>query len=65
MIRFLVVFISSLLRSLIGLLESSMLRFWVFPTDLDINLHMTNARYLSFMDLGRIDLLLCAGMLEA
>jgi hypothetical protein len=31
---------------------------------LDINLHKTNACYLSFMDLGRMDLLLRAGMLE-
>jgi acyl-CoA thioesterase FadM len=62
-IRFLRVFISSLLRSPIGLLESSTLRFRVLPTDLDINLHMTNARYLSFMDLGRTDLLLRSGML--
>ncbi|MES9970555.1 MAG: thioesterase family protein [Candidatus Thiodiazotropha sp.] len=63
-IRFLRVFISSLLRSRIGLLDSSTLRFRVLPTDLDINLHMTNARYLSFMDLGRTDLLLRAGLLD-
>jgi YbgC/YbaW family acyl-CoA thioester hydrolase len=63
-VRFLRVFFTSLLRSPIGLLDSSTLRFRVWPTDLDINLHMTNARYLSFMDLGRTDLLLRAGMLE-
>jgi YbgC/YbaW family acyl-CoA thioester hydrolase len=63
-IRFIRVFISALLRSPIGLLDSSTLRFRVLPTDLDINLHMTNARYLSFMDLGRTDLLLRAGMLN-
>jgi acyl-CoA thioesterase FadM len=57
------VFISSLLRSSIGLFERSTLRFRVLPTDLDINLHLTNARYLSFMDLGRTDLLLRLGML--
>lgn len=34
--------------------------FWVNPFDLDINLHMNNGRYLSIMDLGRIDLLLKA-----
>lgn len=34
--------------------------FWVNPFDLDINFHMNNGRYLSIMDLGRIDLLLKA-----
>ena len=34
--------------------------FWVNPFDLDINLHMNNGRYLSIMDLGRVDLLIRA-----
>lgn len=63
MLRFLRVFITSLLGSRIGLLDSSRLSFRVLPTDLDFNLHMNNARYLSFMDLGRTDLLVRAGML--
>jgi acyl-CoA thioesterase FadM len=58
------VFVAALFRSRIGLLDSSELKFWVLPTDLDINIHMTNARYLSFMDLGRTDLLIRAGMLK-
>ncbi|BAI71910.1 hypothetical protein AZL_012720 [Azospirillum sp. B510] len=45
-----------------GLLDPSELRFQVWPTDLDINLHMTNARYFSVMDLGRTDLLIRAGL---
>ncbi len=61
--RMLRIFVAGLFRSRIGLLDSSELRFRVLPTDLDINVHMTNARYLSFMDLGRTDLLLRAGML--
>lgn len=36
------------------------LRVW--PTDCDPNLHMTNARYPSMMDLGRLDLLIRTGM---
>ena len=28
------------------------------PTDCDLNMHMTNARYFSFMDLGRVDVML-------
>ncbi len=58
------VFVASLFRARIDLLATSELRFRVLPTDLDINLHMTNARYLSFMDLGRTDLLLRAGALQ-
>lgn len=61
--RLLWVFIAALKRPRIGLFDSSVLNFRVLPTDLDINLHMTNARYLSIMDLGRTDLLIRAGML--
>jgi acyl-CoA thioesterase FadM len=57
------VFIAARFRSRVDLLDSSELRFLVLPTDLDINMHMTNARYLSFMDLGRTDLLLRTGLL--
>ncbi len=34
-------------------LETSTQSFTVCPHDCDINLHLTNARYFSFMDLGR------------
>lgn len=34
--------------------------FLVNPLDLDINFHMNNGRYLSIMDLGRLDLMLKA-----
>jgi acyl-CoA thioesterase FadM len=40
-----------------GLLEESRVSFHVLPTDCDINFHMNNGRYLSFMDLGRVHLL--------
>jgi acyl-CoA thioesterase FadM len=63
-VRSLKVFILSFLKPRLGLFDSSVLSFQVWPTDLDINLHMNNARYLSFMDLGRTDLLLRAGMLR-
>lgn len=33
----------------------------VLPNDLDTNVHMTNARYLSIMDLARIDLIVRSG----
>jgi YbgC/YbaW family acyl-CoA thioester hydrolase len=36
-------------------LESATLTFSVLPHDLDINIHVNNARYLQWMDLGRFD----------
>jgi acyl-CoA thioesterase FadM len=36
--------------------------FRVLPTDLDVNGHMNNGRYLSISDLGRFDLLSRGGM---
>ena len=36
-------------------LDISELRFRVFPNDLDIYGHMNNGRYLTLMDLGRMD----------
>lgn len=35
----------------------------VLPSDLDSNIHLTNARYLSIMDLGRVDLIIRSGFL--
>lgn len=40
----------------------SRLRFRVVPTDLDVFAHVTNSKYLAFMDLGRTDLLLRSGL---
>jgi acyl-CoA thioesterase FadM len=37
----------------IGLFDEGSVRFRVWPTDCDINLHLTNGRYLNLMDLGR------------
>lgn len=43
-------------------LEVSVLRFRVWPNDLDVNLHMNNGRFLSVMDLGRFDLSFRTGL---
>jgi acyl-CoA thioesterase FadM len=37
-------------------------RFCVWPSDLDVLLHVNNGVYLSMMDLGRVDLMKRAGM---
>jgi acyl-CoA thioesterase FadM len=60
--RLLFVVLKSLFGQRIAPLETSVLRFRVLPTDLDLNMHMNNGRYLTLMDLGRIDLMVRTGM---
>lgn len=45
--------------------DASQIHFCVWPNDLDLSLHMNNGRYLTLMDLGRLDLLLRSGLLKA
>jgi acyl-CoA thioesterase FadM len=47
-----------------GVLDDSRVSFRVMPNDCDINLHMNNGRYLSFMDLGRLHLVAQVGLLN-
>ncbi len=63
-LRLLIVLIKTLLARQCGLLESSRLSFRVTPLDCDLNMHMNNGRYLTFMDLGRIHMLGQTGMLK-
>jgi acyl-CoA thioesterase FadM len=42
--------------------QTSVLALRVLPNDLDPSLHMNNGRYLTIMDLGRIDLLIRSGI---
>jgi len=51
-------------RRNIGALETAVLEFRVMPNDLDPNWHVNNGRYLTLMDLGRIDLTLRMGFLR-
>lgn len=46
------------------LMEVVSLPLRVLPTDLDINLHLTNSRYLALMDLGRIEFMLRTGLMR-
>jgi acyl-CoA thioesterase FadM len=48
----------------LGVLEEDTLRLRVLPNDIDLNLHMNNARFLSVMDYGRTHLLARTGLLE-
>lgn len=64
-LRVLWIFLASLGKPRLShILDISRLNFRVFPTDLDSNLHMNNGRYLTIMDLGRLDLILRTGLLR-
>ena len=43
---------------------ASSLTFRTWPFDLDMNGHMNNGRYLSIMDLGRLDLMVRLGLMK-
>lgn len=64
-LRFLIVLISSFFKPRISdILKGCSLRLHVLPNDLDTNGHMNNGRYLTLMDLGRLDLVLRTGLLK-
>jgi len=48
----------------LGILEEDRMRMRVLPNDIDINLHLNNARYLSQMDYARTHLLARTRLLE-
>lgn len=61
--RLLRIILSSFFKPRLTSLVSVETKFKVWPTDLDMFMHMTNSRYFSLMDLGRTDLMARAGML--
>lgn len=61
-LRLLLVLIRALFKPRMATLDTSVLRFYVLPNDLDLHRHMNNGRYLSIMDLGRADLMLRTGI---
>lgn len=56
-VRFLFTMLKSRFRSKIGPLDESVLRFTVLPHDCDLNFHLNAGRFVSFMDVGRIELI--------
>lgn len=46
------------------LFETAVLYLRVLPNDLDFNFHMNNGRFLSIMDLGRIELIKQRGLIK-
>jgi acyl-CoA thioesterase FadM len=57
--------LAALGRKRLGTLDESVVRLTVLPADLDVNGHMNNGRYLTLMDLGRVDLLIRLGIVRA
>lgn len=55
--RFIAVMIASFFRPRIDPLGESVVPFTVLPTDCDLNVHVNAGRYLSFMDVTRVELL--------
>jgi len=46
------------------MLAESLLRLRVWPTDMDLNFHLNDGRYVSLTGLGRIDLMLASGLMR-
>ncbi|MGH8529418.1 MAG: thioesterase family protein [Nevskiales bacterium] len=63
--RMLKVLLSQRWRPRLAVLETSVLRFRVWPNDLDMNIHMNNGRYFSIADIGRLDWWLRTGLWRA
>jgi acyl-CoA thioesterase FadM len=61
--RFLFVVLRSLLRRRIAPLEEAVVRFTVLPQDCDLNLHLNAGRFVSFMDVARVELVGRLGLL--
>lgn len=63
LLRTLKVVLKALLSTKLHPLDTSRINLRVWPNDLDLNLHMNNGRYLSIMDLGRVDMMVRNGIL--
>jgi acyl-CoA thioesterase FadM len=62
--RLLLVVFRARFRKPLGPLDRSVITLHVLPTDLDLNMHMNNGRYLTIMDIGRVDLMARVGLLR-
>lgn len=62
--RFFIILMKAWFAKKQAILAEATLSFRVLPLDCDVNLHLNNARYLSFMDLGRVQLMGKAKLLK-
>ncbi|MBV8871085.1 MAG: thioesterase family protein [Acetobacteraceae bacterium] len=61
-IRFVITLVSASLASRVGVDDVTRTRMRVLPNDLDLNLHMTNARYLAIFDIAGMEFMIRAGL---
>lgn len=64
-IRLILMLIGAFRAKKIGVLDKSVIKLRVLPNDLDNNLHMNNGRYLTIMDLGRMDMVIRNGLFDS
>ncbi|HYC59533.1 MAG TPA: thioesterase family protein [Thermoanaerobaculia bacterium] len=57
LIRFIATMIKARFRSRIGPLDESVVRFTALPHDCDLNFHLNAGRFVSFMDIARLELI--------
>ena len=62
--RFLFALLKSPFRRRVGILDDCVIAMRVWPNDLDLNMHMNSGRYLSMMDIGRVEILARTRMLR-
>jgi len=48
----------------LGVFDEDRIRMRVWPNDIDFNIHLNNARYLTFMEYGRIHMIAANGILS-
>src|SRR5688572_7110873 len=64
-LRYAKVFLRLGRRGKLDLREDSVIRFRVWPNDLDLNGHLTNSRYFALMDAARYDMVIRSGTWKA
>ena len=62
--RIAAIILRNLLRRRISIAAESVLHLRVWPTDMDLNFHLNDGRYVSLTGLGRVDLMMRAGLLR-
>jgi acyl-CoA thioesterase FadM len=64
LLRLLFAIFRSRFRRPVGILDDCVIAMRVWPNDLDLNMHITSGRYLSMMDIGRVEILARTRMLR-
>jgi acyl-CoA thioesterase FadM len=62
--RIVALIIKNVFRRRRGVFDESVLRLRVWPTDMDLNFHLNDGRYMSLAGLARVDLMLRSGLLR-